>query len=335
MISLALLLVGCEQIKTVKPEELDESVDRKEAFIPKTLPLGEDEPRFVAGWLNEKQILYVDHQETADRLRSFNIETGEVHTMFSDQNNISEVLIHSSKEQVLIKTANDATEANIVILNKDMNVLDEMTIESSELELEWNAVDSTQLLISAFQEDWSFQVMRYDTKDRMVQPIEIDSPFPKWLGEEQIVYLDNNELINEKSSVNEKEVLATDAVEFRSLADQLLIGTVDGEQKEYTLIDSHGEEQYSWQAENPSEMIEDIESIDEDNIIMSTRADVYDGEQSAIFVHMQEGQEVKRYETDTEGGMIDCSPDGNSCLIGYSLDTILQLDTGETVKWTE
>lgn len=335
MISMALFLVGCEQTETEKPEELNKTADEKEVFTTKTLPRAEEEMRFVAGWLDEKQILYVDHQEKVDRLRSFNIETGEVHTMFTDQAAISEVLIHPSKEQVLIKTANDATEANIVILDKDMHILDEMTVESSELELQWNAADSSQLLISAFQEDWSYQVMRYDTNDRMVQPIELDSPFPKWLGEEQIVYLDDTELIKETILANEKELLAANAVEFHSSGDQLLVGTSDEEQKEYTLIDSSGEEKYSWEAENPSEMIEDIEFIDEDNIIMSTKEDLYDGEQSAVFIHIQEGQEVKRYETDTEGGLIDCSPDGNSCLIGYSLDIILQLDTGKIVKWTE
>ncbi|GKV64606.1 MULTISPECIES: hypothetical protein [unclassified Sporosarcina] len=335
MISLSLFLVGCEQTETERHVEPDNPGIVKEVFTPKILPRAEGEIRFVAGWWDEEQILYIDHQEGLDRLRSFNIATGSVHTMFTDQAAISEVLIHPSKEQVLIKTANHATEANIAILDKDMTILDEVTVESSELELQWNAVDSNQLLISAFQEDWSFQVMHYDINERKIQPIEVDNPFPKWLGKDQIVYLDDSELIKETFEKKEKEVLAADTVELHNSAGQLLVESAGEDHKEYAVLDSDGEEKYSWQAETSSETIEDVEFIDEDNIIMSTREEISDDDQSALFIHRQEGQEVKRYETAVEGGMIDCSPDGNSCLVGYSLDTILQLDTGETMKWTE
>jgi len=331
-IACAGLLIGCTQTKDAKTEmQTTENEVPLEAQDLKILTTTKDEIRFVVGWLNETTIMYVDHHAADDRLQSFELKTGEIHTIFTSSSIISEVKIHSSVPQLLVKTAKDSTEAIIHILDHDGNALNEVSVESSELEIQWNDIDASQILITAFAEDWSYDIIRYDANDDTLVAVELADPFPGWLGTEELVYMEETDLLKESLSTGEKTVLAKDVNQFYSAGGRVLIETFDGEHIRYFVLDTVGEEMNTWLAEDDSFMMDQVVFMDE-NTLMMTVTNQTEMMPTSFLVEIQDGKEVKRQEL-SEGGSLDCK--GNRCLTGYNLDTWIDVETGEAVKWLE
>ena len=326
------LLVGCTQSEDneleVKPTE-DEA--QPEAQLLETLTVSEENIRFIVGWLNEKTILYVDHQDEEDRLQSFDLKTGDTQTLFTEASTISEVQVHPSASQLLVKTADDSTEALLHILDTDGTLLNEVSVESSEVEIQWNDSDASQILITAFAEDWSYQVMRYDASDDTLVGVDIDDPFAQWLGADELVYMVDTAVLKQSLTTGEKTTLAKDVSQFNASADQVLIEAFDETRIRYKVVSSTGEEKSTWLAEDSSFMMEHAAFIDEDTVVMSITNQT-ELAPTSFLVKIEDGEEVKRYAL-AEGGSLDCK--GNKCLTGYSLDTWVDVDTGETVKWLE
>ncbi|WP_040758118.1 hypothetical protein [Sporosarcina newyorkensis] len=335
MILLALFLVGCEQNEIEKTEEKDPLVVDEEVLSVKTLKTSEENLRFVAGWLDDMNIAYVDHHDAEDRLQVFNLKTGEIHTIYTDASIISEVLIHRSKKQLLVKTSDTSTEANMTVIDTEGQVLDELTVESSELEIQWNDAEASKLLISAFREDWSYQVFLYDMNEKSLEPIELTDPFPQWMGEDQLVYLEGSTIVKESLQTSERSELVSEVNSFHASSEQLVVEIPDEEQTRFTVLDANGEEKHTWQAEHSSETIEDVEFIDDDNIIMSTNLSSDNQEGMSTMVQVIDGEAIKRYDPEVEGGLLNCSPDGGACLVGYRMDTLIDLQTGKTTQWLQ
>ncbi|MDV6377902.1 hypothetical protein ORD22_06450 [Sporosarcina sp. GW1-11] len=323
-----IFLLGCQQQEVEAPEPTS-SVE--EEVVTQTVNVSEEEFRFVAGWLDDQTIGFVVHQEEEDRLQTFNIVTGEVETLYTNPAIISEVLIHPSKQQFLVKTADKSTEANIIVFTNEAQVLDELVVESSELEINWNPVDPSELLLSAFADDWSYQMYLYDAKEQAVTPITLADPFPQWLGGKDVVYIEDTALVKETLETNEKKILAPEANQFHASSTQLLLVVFEDETSNYKLFDVEGEEISTWISEDPTQVVENVEMIDEDNIIMSTTNQT-SATPTAFVHHVQHSKEVKRYEVDIESSLLSCAS-AYTCLTGNRFETLLQLETGETVDW--
>ena len=52
----------------------------------------------------------------------------------------------------------------------------------------------SEILISKFKEDWTFQVFLMDFERKVTKELSLPQPFLKWTGENQLAYLnwDNN-----------------------------------------------------------------------------------------------------------------------------------------------
>lgn len=331
-IACATLLIGCtqpdEDEMEIQPTENEVSPEAQSMEI---LTVSEDAIRFVVGWLNETTILYVDHHETEDRLQSFNLKTGEILTIFTDASTISEVQVHRSVSQLLVKTADDSTEATIHILDRTGAPLNEILVESSELEIQWNDIDASQLLITAFAEDWSYDIMRYDANDDTLTAVEIPDPFPRWLGAKEIVYMVDTDVLKESLTAQEKTTLAKGINQFYSAHNQVLIETFESEKIRYSVLDATGEMNSTWLVEDDSFVMEQAAFVN-DSTWMMTVTNQTEMMPTSFLVQVENGKEVKR-EKLTEGGSLDCND--NKCLTGYSLDTWIDIETGESVKWLE
>ena len=326
----ASLLIGCTQSEEdeteVQPTENESPPEEQSMEI---LTTTEDDIRFVVGWLNETTILYVDQYDTKDRLQSFDLKTGDIHTVFTNTSIISEVQIHSSALQILVKTADNSTEAIIHILDHTGATLNQVSINSTEVEIQWNDMDASQLLITAFAEDWSYEIMRFDANDDTLVSLELANPFPGWLGIEELVYMEDTDILKESLSTGEKTMLANDANQFHSAKSQVLIEAFEGEHIRYSILDSKGEVKSTWLAEDDSFMMEQVVFIDETTLMM-TVTDQTEIMPTSFLVEIQEGEEVMRQEL-SEGGSLDCK--GHKCLTGYNLDTWVDIETDEVVKW--
>ncbi|PIC84775.1 hypothetical protein [Sporosarcina sp. P1] len=324
----ACILIACTPSEEVENEE--QRVENETEPV-ETLTASKEDIRFVAGWLNETAILFVDHKDDEDRLLSFDLKTGDIHTLFTSTATISEVQVHPSASQLLVKTADDSTEAIIHILDHAGTLLNEVSIESSELEIQWNDIDASQLLITAFSDDWSYEIMRYDANDDTLVAVMLPDPFSSWLGAEELVYMEDLDVVKQLLSTGEKTTLANNANQFHSATDQVLIESFEGERIRYTVLNAIGEEKYSWFVEDHSFVMEQAVFLDE-NTLMMTITDQTEMKPTSFLVKIQDGEEVKRQKL-PEGGSLDCK--GDKCLIGYSLDTWINIETGERVKWLE
>ncbi|PID03658.1 hypothetical protein CSV67_03165 [Sporosarcina sp. P2] len=324
----ALFLMSCTQSEDVETEE---QLVEKEAEPVEKLTASQDDIRFVAGWLNEMTILFVNQKDAKDRLLSFDLKTGDIHTLFTATATISEVQVHPTASQLLVKTADDSTEAVIHILDHAGTPLNEVSVESSELEIQWNEFDASQLLITAFSDDWSYEIMRYDANDDTLVAVELPDPFPRWLGAEELVYMEDVVVIKQALSTGEETILANNANQFHTSSDQVLIESFEGEQIRYTVIDANGKEKYSWFSQDDS-FVMDHAVFSDGTTLMMTVTNQTEMRPTSFLVKIQDGKEVKRQELQG-GGALDCK--GDKCLIGYSLDTWMDIETGETVKWLE
>lgn len=331
----ACILIACTPSEDVENEEQrvenETELVENETELVETLTASKDDIRFVVGWLNETAILFVDHKDEEDRLLSFDLKTGDIHTLFTSTATISEVQVHPTASQLLVKTADDSTEAIIHILDHAGTLLNEVLVESSELEIQWNDTDASQLLITAFSDDWSYEIMRYDANDDTLVAVELSDPFPRWLGAEELVYMEDIDVVKQSLFTGEKTTLANNANQFHSAADQVLIESFEGEQIRYAVLNTTGEEKYSWFVEDHSFVMEQAVFSGEDTLMM-TVTDQTEMRPTSFLVKIQDGQEVMRQKL-PEGGSLDCK--GDKCLIGYSLDTWINIETGETVKWLD
>ncbi|PID16816.1 hypothetical protein CSV63_02715 [Sporosarcina sp. P34] len=324
----ALFLMSCTRSEDVEKEE---QLVENEAEPVEKLTASQEDIRFVAGWLNEMAILFVNQKDAEDRLLSFDWKTGDIHTLFTTTATISEVQVHPTASQLLVKTADDSTEAVIHILDHAGTKLNEVSVESSELEIQWNESDASQLLITAFSDDWSYEIMRYDANDDTLVAVELPDPFPRWLGAEELVYMEDVVVIKQALSTGEETILANNANQFHTSSDQVLIESFEDKHIRYTVIDANGKEKHLWFSEDDS-FVMDHAAFSDDTTLMMTVTNQTEMRPTSFLVKIQDGKEVKRQELEA-GGSLVCKD--NKCLIGYSLDTWMDIETGETVKWLD
>ncbi|AXH99012.1 hypothetical protein DV702_04250 [Sporosarcina sp. PTS2304] len=321
---LAIALLGCQQQAIEEPQP-----HMEEEEMIQTLNIPEDEFRFVAGWFDEQTIGFVVHQENENHVQAFNIVTGEIKTLYTDSAIISDVLIHRSSQEFLVKTSNNSTEAIIILFTKNAEIIDELVIESSELEINWNPADTSKLLLSAFAEDWSYETYMYDSKKQEITQLALSDPFPKWLGEDAIVYKEDSTIVKELLVTNDKILLASDVTQFFASSTQLLLEQPEGETKRYKVLDAEGKELYTWVLGNPAQAAVHAEMLDDEMIVMSTADQT--SSMPTIFLHqLHSGDEVEKYEI--EGELMSCNST-DRCLTGNRLETMIQLETGEKMEW--
>lgn len=321
-------LIACTQSEDLETEE--QPVENQTESL-ETLTASQDDVRFVVGWLNETAILFVDHKDDEDRLLSFDLKTGDIHTLFTATATISEVQVHPTASQLLVKTAEDSTEAIIHIVDHAGVPLNQISVESSELEIQWNGIDASQILITAFSDDWNYEIMRYDANDDTLVAVELADPFPRWLGTEELVYMGETDVLKQSLSTGEETTLANNANQFYSATDQVLIESFEDEQIRYGVLNTTGEEKNSWLVEDDS-FVMDRAVFPDTHTLLMTITNQTEMMPTSFLVKIRDGKEVKRQEL-PEGGSLDCK--GNKCLTGYSLDTWIDIETGEMVKWLE
>ncbi len=157
------LLTGCD--KKVSDEELPVQTKPDEQKEMKVLEVDPAKFHFVADWLTDSEIVFVEKDNGYYYVKSFNLETAVISTLHEEAAIINDVLIHPSRNFILLHTTDNSTSATIKILSLDGTLHDEVSIESSELAIEWNDLDPSLLLLTAFHQDWSYDVFLYNGND--------------------------------------------------------------------------------------------------------------------------------------------------------------------------
>ncbi|WP_316572030.1 hypothetical protein [Neobacillus sp. YIM B06451] len=159
------------------------------------LPLKVPEGEFfkVFGWLSDSEIVFASNLSLGSNLYRYSLETGESDLILMTENPIVTVSINPQKTRLMVHTSPSSYEAVVTIYDTNGNELANQSFPSSELHTEWNPYEVDDLLIVAFNEDWTYKAFRMNAADRKVEEIGIPNPFVKWIGKDKYAYLEWDE----------------------------------------------------------------------------------------------------------------------------------------------
>ena len=348
-----LLLTGC----TEKPDESHgkpadiETENHSDVIIEKDGKTFFADPatfHFTADWLTNSKILFVEKEGNNYLVKSFDFDTGETETLYEEASIIIDLLIHPSKNYLLLHTSNNPTSATVKIITTDGLIQDEIEVASTELAIEWNDLNPSSVLLTAFYDDWSYDLFLYDGRTSYLGLLEIEDPFPKWFGENRIAIgyvedhiLDGGEIhiyepLNEAWVPLEQE----NVIYFDTYEDSIL--TVQINQQEdalYRISDLEGTVRSEWTLpaiSNYSEwVIPEIDWLSNNSVILSSPAigGQLDEITSQIRLIKVIGGMVEEVDENHDGGFIRCSPSAKKCITGTALETVIDLESGEKNTW--
>lgn len=345
LIGFLFLLGGCQQQAEQSAVQLNESKPAPQTqhnLHPiHTLHKKANTFRFVAGWLTNSTIIFVEHADGQDQIMAFDLRSGETELLYTEDGIVANVLVHPDTNELLIQSSESSNEAIVKYVAADGTVKAETTVQSSELEIAWNDADPAQLLLTAFQEDWSFETFHYNLNEQSMERLEIDDPFPKWIDKDRFVYtIEEGEgqaarSLVQKALEGEQEPVADEVVSVYAdnglvVAEQASNG--EGEEARLLVVTPDQVIETDWTPEQEDEMLTSAHRIDDDKIIMSTNSLNAAGDE-AMNVYIIEDEKEEVLQLPIEGSSVTCSPSGDACLVGYLFDQLLLLEDGSVEQW--
>lgn len=348
-----LLLTGCtektnEVIEGTTAIEQPEDNNSIKKEIIKSLITDPAKFHFVVDWLTDSKVIYVKKENGLYQLNSFDLESGQTDTLYEDDSMIIDVLVHPSKKYLLLHTSDNATSATVKIVTMDGAVQDEVIVASTELAIEWNDLDPSLILLTAFHQDWTFDLFLYNGKVESLDLLAIEDPFPKWLGEDKIAvgYVEGHILDGGEIHTYEPETAKWDQLDlngvvyFDTYEDTLLAVRINEEEDAlYTIMEKGGVIRSEWTMpvnSNYSEwVIPEIEWNTSDILFLpasETGGQIDEHTMPFRLIRVTEGrQDVIADEI--VAGVLRCSPSGGKCLTGYSLENLIDVESKLETTW--
>ncbi|MDN4609033.1 hypothetical protein [Sporosarcina highlanderae] len=361
LISVLVAVAGCsteEKDSVVAPdnekplEPNDEAVEENNV-APLPPPVFIADPslfHFIADWITDSEILYVEKGNGVYQIKSFNFDTGASNLVYEDESFITDIMVHPSLDYLLVHTSDQSDFAIVKMVALDGTVQHQVEINSTELAIEWNDMDPEMIVFTAFHEDWSFDLFVFNGHTGNLSIIELDDPFPKWIGERQIANmlfaehpLDGGEIIILHTDTGKINSLGVDnVIYFDSFEDRLLI--VQSHQADnfsFSLRDYDGTIFAEWDmpaVSNYSEwVIPEVEWINRDRFLYkgALQSGQLDELASAFNLYLYEEGNSNLITEGLDAEPVACSPSGKRCLNGYTFEELLEVETGVRRKWIE
>ncbi|MEH7254562.1 hypothetical protein V7111_20835 [Neobacillus niacini] len=242
----ASIFSACTHQQDAKPtpsEDVEKQNDPPAAQPAKAwkLPIEIPEGEFykIGGWLTDQEILYITNYEQSSSLYVYHLLTGSSELLYKSDAPIVSVQISPSKELILIQSSPSTYEGQVTIVTSDGSEIIKKSIPSYELEFEWNQFNESEILISSFNEDWSFQMLLLDIEQNKTAELSIPQPFIKWLGKEEVAFLHWDEaspslfapLMSKQLGTDKEETILDDVLQFSTYRNILMTITVNDEEK--------------------------------------------------------------------------------------------------------
>ncbi|WP_160721677.1 hypothetical protein [Bacillus sp. USDA818B3_A] len=158
--------------------------------LPLTIPEDRGDFYKVIGWFTNQQIFYVTNLNQTSNLFLYNLITGKSKLIYTTENPIVNVQISPSKKYLMIHTSSSANEGMVTIIDTKGTEHLIKTFPSYDLVIEWNPYNESKLLVTKFEEDWSFQISLLDTENGNTTVLSLPQPFVQWNKEQEIAYID-------------------------------------------------------------------------------------------------------------------------------------------------
>jgi hypothetical protein len=346
-------LTGCMEEDTPRlheenshnlPREKEEAVPVEPKEDP--VPPAEMEGEFykVQGWLDNRNILYITNVNGGSNLYQYELFDGKSTLLYESPHFIVTAELNPGKDMVMIHSAPSSYEAELTIIDMEGETVFETRLPSFELAFEWNMENQEKILVSAFKEDWSYQVYIMDIGNKDITEVDLEHPFAVWPAEEEIYYLDweNNgpslhAPLNKRSLDTRAEQTVLPGIHHLDIsgADIFAVQSkeTDPDRAVYYFIDSESGDMRSFEVAQLSAYsgwLVPFNDINEDRNFFYFRP-LYSGEADLY----GEGFTLSRYSLDEgsvedlmegmENEPLDCAPEGTYCLYGYQLEKLIDL----------
>lgn len=351
-------LSGCSEQKeppSVQPdpgtEEPSDIVDKPaETLKPHTFKADPSTFHFIADWLNDTQILYVEKSNGLYQVKYFDIETGESGLVYEDESIIIDVLVHPSHDYLLIHTSDQVNSAVVKVIKTDGTVQHQVEIDSMELAIEWNRANPNKILFTAFHEDWTFDLFSFDGLNDRLSIVELDDPFPKWGDDDKIMGmsfeghpLDGGEIQFYNLDTGEIETTGIKNVIYFDMFEDALVAVqaIETDTFTYTVRNSEGAVVSEWTlpaVSNYSEwVVPEIEWLDPNRLVVqgAEKTGQLDemGTGFSLYIFEEGNPELILHGLDA--GPLKCSPSARYCLSGYMSDQLIDIQGKEKYNWIE
>lgn len=306
----------------------------------------------VVGWMSETSLIMIEREKDDSHVYSYDVFTAEKKLITTVNQPVIQVKIHPSKEHLAIIMSDNSLTATIQIVTVEGKTMDELTIESSEVYIDWHTTDVNLLLITAFNKDWTFDTFTYSSLTQEMTIIPTHHPILKWSSEDKLVAINwtsEDGLLGGKMmeiSTNTSEVNETEEsgyIYFDMYKDYLVSVKIDSDHEEfvYTLtnvITNDSKVYRSPALSNYSQWFVPEIIWTEDYSFLTYIAtkpgliDSFDGELLLTEFNLV-GENVKN--ADFSYSTLQCTPSGDLCLSGTQYEEIWDLVSGDAFNWLE
>ncbi|WP_243290550.1 hypothetical protein [Bacillus sp. FJAT-47783] len=224
-IVLAFLLVACESHQLLEDQKAEGQKENGAKEDKKILPLTVDEDYFqqVVGWFDHETILYINNKPNTSEIVRYNFVLGTSTTFFQSESPIIQVVPNEDRELFFIHVSPNNYEAHTMVVNRKGEILFEWDVSSFDLIVSWNPFNTSQLFVTAFYEDWTYDTYFINVFEKDIQENVIDVPFIQWADQSKVAYIKWN---NDEPEISGPFYLLNLADRTEQLIAQNVIGHV-------------------------------------------------------------------------------------------------------------
>ncbi|MBT2701543.1 hypothetical protein J7E79_30305 [Bacillus sp. ISL-40] len=353
LIFLILILTACAQKEQLKQKVTAKNEKPKspatalgnEWKLPISIPEGEFY-KFV-GWLSGTKVLYITNLEQTSSVYQYNLLTGKSELIYKSEYPIVNVQISPSKKRMLIHTSPSSYEGVVTIIDIKGKEQLKKSFASYELAFEWNPYKESEILVTKFNEDWSFQVLLLDLNKSNTTELTLPQPFIKWKGENEVAFINWDEnnpslfapLIDRSLENGMENTLFSSVIDFSEFHDLLVTVSVneqDQSMANYSFFDKEMKKLFTFsipQLTNYSDWLVPFYDYNEQKGQFFTFSPVTSGEADSY----TEGFQLLAYNPKNgssslimdglENEPIHLSPSGDALLYGNQFEKIIDIKT--------
>ncbi|NMD71839.1 hypothetical protein HHO41_16190 [Bacillus sp. DNRA2] len=353
------LLAACNNEKSASSDKAKKSARREttytKASIQAPLQIAEGEFSKVVGWLNDETIVYITNTNQNSNVYTYHLLSGKQEKIFESKLPIISAFISPARDKILLHASSGLTEGSITVIDQTGTKLVEKSITSTELNFVWNPYDENLLLVTAFNEQWEYNVSLLNIETKKLTEMKfINQPFVNWNAKNEVIYLNwdlNNPsffapLVKQKINGAKEETLDLENV-FQIYAYRNCLLTIEVDEKTpdqsvYTFLSEDSKPIASFSIPHLTRF---SDWLVPEHTFNQARNEFYTlrPKSSGAADTYREGFQLVRYQLDRNNGEellldglenkpISVSPAGEFCLYGHQLENIIILDTKELVS---
>ncbi|WP_462412215.1 YqgU-like beta propeller domain-containing protein [Neobacillus sp. Marseille-QA0830] len=356
-----LFLGACKNQEPTKPAAAGTSETAKPVSavaaeqwkLPISVPEGEFDS--LIGWLSETEVVYLANQGQTSILYRYNLLSGTSEVIYRSDTPVVTGVISPSKQYILIHSSPSSNEGVVTIIDTKGNQRERQAIPSHELSFEWNPYDETKVLVSKFNEDWTFQTFVLNMNSRSMTELSLPQPFNKWQDEQRLVYInwDQEEpglfapLMTRNITTGSEKMLLESVIHYNLFGNQLMAITVDGNEptkSKYTIYNEQLEETLVFTipqlAMYSDWLIPYYDYSQNHNQFMTFQpvtsgdADSYSSGFDLVSYDIKNGKH-HQVLSEMENEPIMFSPSGDMLLYGYQFDKVIDIDSKKVYQLFE